>query len=165
MGYFVRVFCRTEKVPTIGEVLNWVRARNIVLAASVGAKGVDVHSNKWERIELKYKEGNNPIVVEISEDTGLQDCLFRKEIEEFIEMLAHVSPSLATRKVTKHLQKSKFIVANQLLSDIDEEGYMANDALLAYFVKYCQGMIQADGEGFYKGTKLIVEENQGRSPP
>jgi hypothetical protein len=48
-------------------------------------------------------------------------------------------------------------VCCQLLSDIDDDGFEANGQLLDYFVDKHEGIIQADGEGFYDGRNLAVE--------
>jgi len=50
-----------------------------------------------------------------------------------------------------------FIIASQLLNDIEDDGYNANGWFLDYFVQHCGGMIHADGEGFYDGDKIILE--------
>jgi len=42
-------------------------------------------------------------------------------------------------------------------SDIDEDGYTALGHVLTYFVNNNAAIIQADGEGFYEGEKVIVE--------
>lgn len=58
----------------------------------------------------------------------------------------------------RHLGQTRFTVACQLpTSDIDDDGYDAVGAFLEYFVTHSGGMIQADGEGFYRGNRLIVE--------
>jgi hypothetical protein len=64
--------------------------------------------------------------------------------------------------VLAHLRDSSAIVSVQLLSDIDDDGYDAvgYDAVgvfLGCFVEHCDGMTQADGEGFYEGDRTIVE--------
>jgi hypothetical protein len=41
--------------------------------------------------------------------------------------------------------------------DIDDDGYDANGEFLRYFVDHCGGMIQADSEGFYEGSTIVVE--------
>ena len=64
---------------------------------------------------------------------------------------------MAKCRVIKHLKNTKFIVASQLLGDIDDDGYDANGTFLTYFVEYCGGMIHADLEGFYDGDKVILK--------
>ena len=42
-------------------------------------------------------------------------------------------------------------------SDIDEDGFIANEKFTKFFVDNYQGMFQADGEGFYDNNKIILE--------
>lgn len=58
--------------------------------------------------------------------------------------------------VTEHLAATQAIVAAQLPFDLDEDGYEANYEFLKFFATQCEGMAQADGEGFYAGDKLVV---------
>ena len=82
----------------------------------------------------------------------------RDEVQEFIEFVEDTDDSGARERVLKHLRSTKFVIACQLpTSDIEDDGYDANDTLLSYFEKHCGGMIQADGEGFYDGNSLVVK--------
>jgi hypothetical protein len=57
----------------------------------------------------------------------------------------------------EHLAATAFVIACQLpSSDIEDDGYNVNGHFLTFFVEHCGGMIQADGEGFYEGDKLIL---------
>ena len=56
-----------------------------------------------------------------------------------------------------HLKKTQIIISSQLLNDIDDDGFHANGVFLDYFVEKCNGMINADSEGFYDGDKVILE--------
>ncbi|WP_458111062.1 hypothetical protein M1D88_11770 [Arthrobacter sp. R1-13] len=50
-----------------------------------------------------------------------------------------------------------FIVAARLpVFDFDDDGYTALGHVLIYLVENNGAMIQADGEGFYEGGKVIV---------
>ena len=106
---------------------------------------------------MAYKPGKSPLVVECSRDDGKEDCLARVEPEEFIELIGRPGLSLTKRRVINHLRSTKFIIASQLLNDIDDDGYDANGTFLSYFVEHCGGMIHADLEGFYDGSKLILK--------
>ena len=106
----------------------------------------------WEQAEVVYNPERSPIVAETN--TGE---LLRDEVEEFIEFLEDVDESPEKQKVLDHLEQSKAVVAAQLLGDVDDEGYTAAGTFLTYFIEHCGGLLQADGEGFYEGDKLIVE--------
>jgi len=158
MGYYVRAFCTANEVPSIGSIFEWLDQRDKHLELDTTMTQVDLNSREWEQAAIVYKQGKLPILMECNRDDGTKDCLMREEISEFLEFIGSPGLSSSKREVVNHLNKSRYTIAFQLpTSDIDDEGYDANDGLLNYFVFNCGGLIQADGEGFYKGTKLIVK--------
>ncbi|HEY4760152.1 MAG TPA: hypothetical protein VIH42_06200 [Thermoguttaceae bacterium] len=119
---------------------------------------IELNDSQWKQIALSYKQGKLPILVECNRDEGKEDCLMKQEVSEFLDRLGRPGISFAKRGVINHLKKTAFIIACQLpTADIDDDGYDANGCFLSYFVQHCGGMIQADGEGFYEGHKLIVK--------
>lgn len=114
--------------------------------------------NKWEQVDIAYKDHKVPISLEVSRDDGDDPSLLREEIEEFMEALEEVRNSRNRRRVEEHLRGTRFIVAARVPTfDIDEDGYTALGLVLNYFVDNNGGIIQADGEDFYKGRKVIVK--------
>ena len=62
------------------------------------------------------------------------------------------------KRVLDHLKATRFIIALRLpKADMDDAGWDANGQILTYFLDHCGALIQADGEGFYEGSKLILE--------
>jgi hypothetical protein len=43
------------------------------------------------------------------------------------------------------------------LGDVPDEGFEANEKLLDIFVAKYGGLVQADGEGFYEGSELLID--------
>ncbi len=88
------------------------------------------------------------------------DSVGKEELAEFLDEIGRPGLSLKKEKVIKQLKKTKFIICNQLLSDLDDDGYSANDRLMQLFVKKYEGMIHAENEGFYNrdGTLLLKSE-------
>jgi DNA gyrase/topoisomerase IV subunit B len=115
-----------------------------------------VETTKTSPLQMYYKDGNQPVVVECNYNNG-HESLAAEECEEFIEEIGNPGLSMGKRKALDHLKHTKYIISCQLLSDIDDDGYHLNGELLNIFVNNYGGLIQADGEGFYKGHKLIVE--------
>ncbi len=158
MGYYVRAFCKSEKVPSVKEISEWLKRRGFQYSFEITDDGIDQESSEWKQISLKYKDGKQPILVECNRDDGTDSCLVRQEVEEFVELVGKPGLSLAKRRVVKHLRDTPFIICCRLLTaDIDDDGYDANGEFLRYFLENCGGMIQADGEGFYEGERLVVE--------
>ena len=154
MGYCIRAFCASEKVPTPRALLEYAKKKGVSLALEVD--GIDIDNANWNQLEWVYKDGKLPILMECNRDTS-EDGLLRKEIDEFLDFIGKPGFSLAKRRVIGHLKESKYIIACQLpTSDIDDDGYDANGTLLTYFVENHSAIIQADGEGFYEGNKVVV---------
>jgi hypothetical protein len=148
MGYYLRAFCTSSDIPSLRAVFEWAEDQGVRLEAPSAV----LDAPKWQQAEVIYKSDRQPLVAE----TGAGELL-REEVEEFLELLEDVDESTEKQTVLQHLQQSKAVVAAQLLGDIDDDGYTAAGTFLTYFVEHCGGMIQADGEGFYEGDRIIVE--------
>jgi hypothetical protein len=157
MPYRVRAFCTGSDVPTLAQVFEYTRAHDVDLSPDETHGPNDVKSSDWSEVEISYKPGKSPLVAECNRDDGTDDCLARVETLEYMEEIGSPGVSFTKRRVIKHLKTTSFIIAVQLLSDIDDDGYDANGTFLNYFVEHCGGMIHADGEGFYDGDKVILE--------
>ena len=152
MPYYVRAFCNSESLSTIEELEYELKQEY----PEIRLESEDLREGKWEQAEFYYKKGNQPVVVECNFNDG-PESLVAEECEEFIENIGSPGISISKRKVLNHLKDTKYIISCQLLNDIDDDGYHLNGELLNIFVNKHGGLIQADGEGFYNGHKLILE--------
>ena len=154
MAYFFRVFCITGEPPSVAEVLQWVKERGVTL------RTVPAGVTTWgeEPISLVYDETKLPFQVEIDRNTG-PDSLAAKEIGEFLEMVREIKRYPRKRsRVTEHLEKTRFLVACQIpVEDFDDAGFHALDVFMAYFLVRHDGMVQADGQGFYENGQITIE--------
>ncbi|MBN1919560.1 MAG: hypothetical protein JW889_16810 [Verrucomicrobia bacterium] len=154
MGYYTRCFCTSTEVPTINTALGALRDRGFNLTAKVDDEAA-LSSPDWNDFELIYAPERKPILVECNRDDG-QESLCRRECAEFIDEFLGPEGSPARDRVAAHLRATRFTIACQLLMDIDDAGCVASGEFLHYFVEQCGGMVQADGEGFYEGSELIL---------
>jgi hypothetical protein len=171
MGYYVRAFCTEPEVPTLASIQDWLRklgsraildeANHAAESAGVGELRppiLDLNTPDWEQIAIAYRAGKLPILAECNRDGDGDGDLMREEVAEFVEMVEEAEDAVAKQRVLKHLAATRFIIACQLpTSDIEDDGYDANGEFLRFFVEHCGGMIQADGEGFYDGDKVIIQ--------
>lgn len=145
MGYYTRVFCRRDRFPTFSEIQGYMRS----LSPIYRLEGeVDDNGNDWTNLEIYYKEGKHHIPVELNwcdEDASIG----KEELAEFIDEIGPPGLSIKKWKVIMRLKKTKFIICNQLLSDLDEDGFQANGRFLQFFVEKYQGMVHAENEGFF----------------
>ncbi len=152
MGYYVRAFCRIAGQPSVGMLMEWLREG--------GSRAVieSPDADPWTQLLVQYKAGRNPILVEWSEDDSVDTDTtpVREEVAEFLEELGAAWWSIRKRRVVDHLRKTRAVVACQLPSDIDDDGYETNQRLLQFFVQHRGGLVFADGEGFYDGDRLTL---------
>lgn len=152
MGYYTRVFCRSENSPDFSELREYINRRSPLyrLEAETDDKKAD-----WTNLELHYKEGKHPIVIELNwcnEDGSVG----KEELAEFLDDIGMPVMSLKKRKVIRQIKQTKYIVCSQLLSDLDDDGYNANEYFMQFFVEQYQGMMHADNEGFYNGDGTLL---------
>ena len=157
MGYYLRVFCKSDSKPKVKQILDHINGLSSGFKTITNLTPGECDSNSWTEFELKYKSSKLPISIEYNQVSGASE-LAKEEIQEFIEEIGAPGLfSIKKKKIIKHLRETKYIVASQLLSDIDDDGYNANGEFLKYFVNNYEGLIHADGEGFYSNDKIILE--------
>jgi len=120
-----------------------------------GSSAVDLADPTWRNVDLFYRAGKKPIALEVTR-VDEPDSVGAEEVEEFLDLLTEARRGLSRRKVDQHLRRTRFIVAAQLPSDIEDDGYDANGWVMHYFTANHGALVQADGEGFYEGSKLTV---------
>jgi hypothetical protein len=156
MAYYLRVFCTAGKPPPLRPVLEHAirRGSKVSLDATVNATSLD--DPTWRQVGIAYKRGRQPFLLEVNRDDG-PDSLVRREVDEFLEFVEDAPDDAHRRRVEDRLRATTFVVAAEVpTSDMDGDGYDALGDVLTYFVDHNGGMIQADGEGFYEGTDIIV---------
>lgn len=156
MSYYVRAFCTHGDSPPLGQLLSFAAERGASLTLDPEVSSPDVDDGDWEQVGVVYKEHKASILFEVNRDKG-DESLMREEIEEFTELLEDTPKGRNLRRVEKHLRKTRFIIAARLpVFDVDDDGYAALGHVLTFLVENNGAMIQADGEGFYEGGKVVV---------
>jgi hypothetical protein len=151
MAYWMRVFCTEGAPPPLEDVFAWTAARGQHLRLREGAEHLP---DSWSHAAIEYRDGKLPFLTEI---TWVEDLQGRKEVEEFIELIAETADSPERQRALEHLKRTRFILANEIpTSDFDDQGFDAVGEFMRFFVDRNGGMIQADGEGFYEGDQLVV---------
>src|SRR4051812_40214871 len=163
MGNYIRAFCVGEEVPSVTKLVQWLATREVAVKVTDGDP-MKMQSRGWEQVSLVYKEGKLPIIARClrvdaegnGSAAGAESA--NEELKSFIERVGAVGKNKVKKRVVEHLKATRFIVALRLpKGDMDDAGWDANGQILTYFLDHCGALIQADGEGFYEGSKLILE--------
>ncbi len=157
MAYYLRAFCTAETVPSLSDVLQWVNKRGV--PARVDPQDLPSGTPTWgeEPIRILYQEGQPTFTAEVNQRSD-EESLAAQEISEFLQMLEALKKSRKRDRVVEHLHTTRFIVVCEVPTDnFGDAGFHAVDVFLAYFLVHSNGLIQADGQGFYEMGKLTVE--------
>jgi hypothetical protein len=154
MAYYFRVFCTKGEPPALPEVLKWVRERGVMLRTEPAG------TTTWGEVPvaLVYEDGRKPFLAEVNSNTG-PDSLAAQETNEFLDMVREVKKTPRKRdQVAEHLEKTRFVVACQIpVEDFTDAGFHTLDVFMAYFLVHHDGMVQADGQGFYEKGEIAIE--------
>ncbi len=55
MGYYVRVFCKAEKLPSVNDVLKWFDTRDCQFSIEIADSDIDADSCQWTKLALVYE--------------------------------------------------------------------------------------------------------------
>jgi len=157
MGNYIRAFCVSEEVPPITKVVQWLATKDVQVRVENGDP-MKMQSRGWEQVSLIYKDGKLPIIARCTRTDAKGNGSANEELRGFIEQVGAVGKNKTKKRVVDHLKQTRFIVSLRLpKGDMDDEGWDANGQILTYFLDHCGALIHADGEGFYEGSKLILE--------
>lgn len=141
MAYYMRFFAE-ETLPRMSDIRAAFLAVNPEYTLSEGEDVTLSYAGEDIAVLEKSVRGEEP---------------FEEEIEEFLEALA--GPFWKRRRVEKCLKSCRNILSVQVLMGGEDSGQTLDRIapLWHHLMKRCEGLIQADGEGFYARTKLILE--------
>ncbi len=152
-----RVFCIRENSPTLRLLLDFLKSRGQTLFhTKMDPAALDDWS--WIRVTLGYNREKKPIQVFCLRDGGTHTDLLEKERAYFLERLGMYEDEEAGL-MRHYVTKARFMVGTAYTkSDMTEEGYDFTGWILQFFQENCDGVVQADGQGFFspKGD-LVVE--------
>jgi hypothetical protein len=158
MAYYIRVFCTSSTPPSLRKLVGWIHDSGGTLHPSRDEEPVTLDSTEWNGIEFHYRNAWRPVIVDLDKDDGTEACLFRQEVREFMDLdLAALPESPQKSKVIVHLRASKYVIAIDVpTSNFEDQDFEKLGVFINHIAMFCGGMVQADGEGFYEGNRLIV---------
>ncbi len=153
-AFYLRVFATTDRVPSLGLAMEFLRSREILLRPE--SPHTDLDTGRWSDVRLLSSAGPS-LHLSCSRDEGTPDCLLKLELSEFLRRMTKGGVTGAKRKVVRHLENTKVIYACKLPPGRNSPETVAEGlALMGFFEGRCQGIMQVDGEGFYERNKALV---------
>ena len=145
MGYYMRYLVADERPVTVDTI-----------ATFFAGLGADYSTDPGED-EITVSHKGQPIAHVTLNVPG--DDLFDEEREELLEFAEDAEDGPAKRQVRATLRAARAIVAAQVLwGGRDAEAALsALDPFWAWLFAERQGLMQADGEGYYTAAGLLLE--------
>jgi hypothetical protein len=153
MSYWVRAFCTSETVPTIRDLLTWLRDEAGCEADAPGARPAALDSPAWRSFELVYDPAKESVLVECRRRTGPRSACAR-EVKEELEALEGVEDSDARTRVADCLGRTRFVVCCRVDRDPGHAEAFNVRAVLDYFVDHCGAVLEVEDQGFYACSDL-----------
>jgi hypothetical protein len=66
VGYYLRVFCKSEDLPPLGRVFEWAATQGVSLELHDEPDLGDLDSAGWRGAEIRCKHGKRPLIVDVS---------------------------------------------------------------------------------------------------
>jgi hypothetical protein len=151
MSYFLRAFCREACDHSSSAVLLYVQNEGLRVEPATAAQVSTGES--WRSLEVRCTDGT---IFTLVRDTLADDGL-REELEEFIELVEDLPDSAGQRAVLEDLRRTEMVVAAELPGSATDDAIRSAAKCIQYFVEFCRGRFQADGEGFYENGHLILD--------
>lgn len=150
MAYATRVFCRDSAVPSLSELLVWLRQHETPVTVVGGGSGDDLLSPFWNKVQISYDETELPLLVACFRQDAHGGHRLRAELDDFAADIGELAPSPARERVLDQLAATRTLVLVEFpTQEIPQRGFQTNGWLMSLFVERAGGMVQCDGIGFY----------------
>jgi hypothetical protein len=147
MGLYVRVFCKSETVPTLRAAFDFTNEFDVAFTVEDHAALDDPN---WNQVDLRFAPESSWALVECDRNNDLVAA----EVHEFSEAIGPAGRSKHKKTIVAHLQATRFILSCQLPTDYPDDLWSAVECLLGHVVAHCEGLLQVDNVGIFLGEKL-----------
>jgi len=157
MPYSYRVFCRDSAVPSLSELLVWMRQFESPLVVVGGRSAGDLLSTFWEEVHVTYESAEAPLTVRCFRADARGMARLREERDDFVEDLEDLAPSSARGLVLDHLNNSQAVAIVEFAADgVSFAAQEAARGITMLFVNKAAGLAQRDGVGFFDEDDDVI---------
>ena len=151
--YILRVFARSPGAPTPQAIAEHLR-RRFEVRVETGVFSLSYAD--WKHLHLFYAEGRAPLRLERQSLHG--DAPLPNSLRALMDATAAAKDSRGKRRVLDFLAQASQVFELGVPPDFDWHAgrHLVSTELLNYLQKETDGLIQADGEGYYERNRLIL---------
>lgn len=160
MPFSTRVFCRDAAVPSLSEMLLWLRQHDAAVTVVGDAAAPDLLSPFWDQVLLAYADDEAPLRVScLRPDSRAHDGFmrFRDELLDFQNDVKELPASSAREGVLAQLAATRALIVIEFPpGETPERALQTNGWLMSLFVERASGMAQTDGVGFFDEDEDVL---------
>jgi len=113
MPFSTRVFCREPVVPSLSELLMWMRQFEAPLTIVGGPSGGDLLSSFWEEAELSYDADEAPLRLACFRADAAGIERLREEVADFVADVEELPASDGRARVLEQLGATRAVVITE----------------------------------------------------
>ena len=159
MPFSHRIFCRDVTMPSLSELLVWLRqhefevtpagARSVGDRLSAGERLNDPLSSFWDQLALLVDPAEPPITLTCARADRAGMTRLVDEVADFVADIEELPDTPARARVLEHLRASRALV----IIEFGPEGgsrraHFTAESIAELLVERAGGLAQRDGEGF-----------------
>lgn len=157
MPFSTRVFCRDAAVPSLSEVLVWLRQHDAAVTVVGNGAAPDLLSPFWDEVLLAYADDEPPLRVTCLRPEARAYERFRAELSDFDADVRELPASAARDNVLAQLAATRALVVIEFPNgETPERALKTNGWLMSLFVERAGGMAQTDGVGFFDDEEDVL---------
>lgn len=153
-NYFMRVFARAASAPAPQAIADHLRRRRFDVRVEAGVYSTNYAD--WKHLHVFYADGRAPLKLERQSLHGEEPLPAR--LRTLMDATAAARDSRGKHKVIEFLTQASQVFELTIPPDFDWHAgrHLVSTELLNYLQKECDGLIQADEEGYYERNRVIL---------
>lgn len=149
MSYFIRIFCRSDKIVNCREIASFISDGYFfkqALKFDPPAASLESGNLVWKSFKILYSDERRPIIIEHNIDDEVQ----KAEIREILDILDISRDSKSKRLVQCFLNSTKHVYSIEIdRENIPGDCWEMLDSLEAFIAKSCDGLVYSPDDGFF----------------
>jgi hypothetical protein len=146
MPFSHRIFCRETAMPSLSEVVVWLRQHEFEVKPAGGRSAGDVLSSFWEELALSVDPSESPLTMTCAR-AGTSRLV--EEVADFTADIAELPESPGRTRVLEHLSMARALVIIEFGPDGGSpRAHYTAESIAELLVERAGGLAQRDGEGF-----------------
>lgn len=149
MPFSHRVFCQETALPSLSEVLVWLRQHEYPVKLAGGRSSGDLLSSFWDQLAFSVADAEPPLILTCVRADAAGMTRLGEEVADFVADVEELPASDGRARVLEHLGATRALVIIEFGPDGGStRAHDTAESIATLLVERARGMAQRDGQGF-----------------